>query len=248
MGYLHKMDSKLKPFEGTRVSEVQTAGVFEDSRLKNWSWIEGDRNPADWATKPRRVSELAQGGFWQQGPSFLRDDVSTWPIKLDFKQEKLDGELLPKNVYVAFLVLDTEVSDRFYEMLHRVSSVRRLFNIVARMFSWKTQSTGGDDVRAKGSISVENVVQAKKFWVQFVQREEEDELRKSTSQNDGEKVKGKYRRLSVFIGEDEIWRVGSRLGEFAPFTSDGKPPAFLPTKNRLKHFLCNKLMTESMLL
>ena len=66
------------------------------------------------------------------------------------------------------MVLDTEVSDRFYEMLHRVSSVRRLFNIVARMFSWKTQSTGGDDVRAKGSISVKNVLQAKKFWVQFV--------------------------------------------------------------------------------
>ena len=28
LGYLHKPDSKLKPFEGTRVSEARTAGAF----------------------------------------------------------------------------------------------------------------------------------------------------------------------------------------------------------------------------
>ena len=56
-----------------------------DGRLADWSWIEGDMNPADWATKPRRVSELATGGFWQKGPDFLRKDYKEWPIKHDFK-------------------------------------------------------------------------------------------------------------------------------------------------------------------
>ena len=60
LGYLHKTDSKLKPFEGVRVSEVQMAGEFVDGRLKNWAWIDGEHNPADWATKPCGVTDLAR--------------------------------------------------------------------------------------------------------------------------------------------------------------------------------------------
>ena len=61
LGYLHKIDSKLKPFEGVRVSEIQTSGTFADGRLRDWGWIDGELNPADWAMKPRLVSELGEG-------------------------------------------------------------------------------------------------------------------------------------------------------------------------------------------
>ena len=64
LGYVHKQDSKLKPFEGVRVSEIQTSGNFVQGRLENWSWVEGELNPADWATKPRMVSDLSTDGFW----------------------------------------------------------------------------------------------------------------------------------------------------------------------------------------
>ena len=37
LGYLHKQDAKLKPFEGIRVSVVQAAGTFVEGRLLNWS-------------------------------------------------------------------------------------------------------------------------------------------------------------------------------------------------------------------
>ena len=35
LGYLHKADAKLKPYEGVRVSEIQTHGRFIDGRLHN---------------------------------------------------------------------------------------------------------------------------------------------------------------------------------------------------------------------
>ena len=35
LGYLHKADAKLKPFEGIRVAEVQAAGKFIEGRLEN---------------------------------------------------------------------------------------------------------------------------------------------------------------------------------------------------------------------
>ena len=30
LGYLHKEDAKLKPYEGVRVAEIQTAGEFKE--------------------------------------------------------------------------------------------------------------------------------------------------------------------------------------------------------------------------
>ena len=34
LGYLHKEDGRLMPFEGIRVSEIQSAGTFIDGRLE----------------------------------------------------------------------------------------------------------------------------------------------------------------------------------------------------------------------
>ena len=53
--YLHKEDARLKLYEGVRVSEIQAAGQTEHGLLKDWAWIEGEDNPADWVTKPRKV-------------------------------------------------------------------------------------------------------------------------------------------------------------------------------------------------
>ena len=57
------------------MSEIQTAGEFVEGWLKNWSWVEGQDNPADWTTKPWQARELAEGGFWLTGPNFLRKEV-----------------------------------------------------------------------------------------------------------------------------------------------------------------------------
>ena len=87
-----------------RVSEIQAAGQFIKGRLHNWSWLEGIDNPADWATKPRKAEDLKQGGFWQKGPKFMEKDVSEWPIKLDFRTDRLEGELQPKGVMMVFMI------------------------------------------------------------------------------------------------------------------------------------------------
>ena len=70
--YLHKQDAKLKPYEGICVREIQRAGKFLEGRLHNWSWVETHSNLANWATKPRSVVELKQGGFWQKALIFFK--------------------------------------------------------------------------------------------------------------------------------------------------------------------------------
>ena len=135
LGYVHKADSKLKPFEGIRVSEIQTAGQFVDGRLHNWSWVEGENNPADWSTKPRSVDELRSDGFWQRGPTFLTEEFEKWPVKLDFKTERLEGELVAKGVHMVYFTSEDMLA-KFRELIEKISSTKKLTNIVANMFKW----------------------------------------------------------------------------------------------------------------
>ena len=118
LGYVHKADAKLKPYEGIRVSEIQTSGAFIDGRLQNWGWIESNLNPADWATKPRLASELSVGSFWQQGPEFLKEDVEMWPVRYDFKTGPLDGEIKQSSALVVLFV-SVEMSLTMKNLLQR---------------------------------------------------------------------------------------------------------------------------------
>ena len=87
LGNLQIQDAKMKPFEGIHVSEMET-GVFPEGRLHNLELVDGEKNPADRATKPRPVSDL-MGGFgrrdlnsflrrWRNGPSEGTSRLGIW--------------------------------------------------------------------------------------------------------------------------------------------------------------------------
>ena len=71
----------------------------------------------------------------------------------------------------------------------------------------------------------------------MVQLDQSEELQRSISQTAGEKVHGRYKRLSPFLDKEGIWRVGLRIREYAPFTANRKPPAFIPNNSRLTTLL-----------
>ena len=196
LGYIHKPDSKLKPFEGIRVSEIQTSGTFEKGRLRDWSWIDGISNPADWATKPRVASEIGVNSFWQQGPTFLREEYEKWPIKLDFRVDRLEGEIQAKNVHIV-LLSSQETYNRFEKLLQDSSCTRKLFNVVAVMFKWRSLSDNSIIRAVPGVLTAREVEKAKEFWIKHAQVSEVDELRNSVS-HESDKIHGRYKRLAVF--------------------------------------------------
>ena len=167
LGYLHKSDAKLKPYEGIRVSEIQTAGKFVEGRLQNWSWVDGIHNPADWATKPRQVSELDVGGFWQTGPEFLQKDFSEWPIRLDFREDKLEGELVLKDPKVAMLV-SVDVIDHSRKLLAKNSSVSKLIRIMAYAFEWRSIKNKAES-KTLNTLSPDSLKKSRIFWIKMAQ-------------------------------------------------------------------------------
>ena len=67
--------ASFKPFIANRISEIQRT-----SSPEQWRHVPGTVNPADLPTRGLSAMALAESEFWMEGPAFLKDDESTWPV------------------------------------------------------------------------------------------------------------------------------------------------------------------------
>ena len=66
LGYVHKETGAFGPYEGVRISEIQTTNEMVDGRLMGWARIPDDQNPAYWCTKSRTLTEvMSDDSFWK---------------------------------------------------------------------------------------------------------------------------------------------------------------------------------------
>ena len=217
LGYVHKECGMFKPYEGIRVSEIQSTNNYVQDRLVGWAWVAGTDNPADWCTKPRPVKDLVPGGFWQTGPQFLMLDESEWPIKWTYRTDRLEGELvLGKQCHVA--VVNVAHPDLIGRIVHRCSSWKKMCRVLAWILRLGAPS---------GPLKAEEVRRGKQLLIKYAQKEMEQELKLAES------GKGRFRRLAPMLDDDGLWRVGSRVRHHVPFTTDSKLPLLLPTDHTI---------------
>ena len=169
-------------------------------------------------TKPRQVEDLLPGGFWEAGPGFLRSEESSWSMKLTFK-ENLEGDIpVLKKAFV--IHVDTCAKDFLSNLVDSISTWRRIHRILAWVLQWPK--------KLYGYLRCEMIKVSKTKLVKMAQEEMCGELKKAADEG-----KGKYRKLAPVLDEDGVWRVGSRLRNFVPFTFDNKLPAILPPDSKL---------------
>ena len=123
-------------------------------------------------------------------------------------------------------------------MLERSSTYKKVLGSVAYMLKWlSVLKSRKDESWIPGAKTAEDVKHAQVILIKMVQQDVAGELSDSVSQPNGQKVRGCFKRLAPFLDEQGIWRIGHRMKEYTPFTQDGKPPAFLPHKNRLTRLI-----------
>ena len=76
LGAIQKDSYGYQTFFANRIGEIQMAGPVED-----WKWIHGNHNIADIVTRGATPEELDKASEWQQGPEFLKQPESEWPVK-----------------------------------------------------------------------------------------------------------------------------------------------------------------------
>ena len=215
LGYVHKECGVFNPYEGIRVSEIQSdpTNIFVNGRCQGFAWIAGTENPADWCTKPRSVKDLHPGGFWQNGPEFLRLPESEWPVKLTYRTDRLEGEInIHKQCHTA--VVNVASPDFLGRIVRRFSSWKKMCRVLAWILRLGCPS---------GPLEAEEIRRAKQLLIKYAQRDIASELHLSKA------GKGRFRRLAPTLDCDGLWRVGNRIRHHVPFTMDSKLPFILPT-------------------
>ena len=87
-------------------------------------------------------------------------------------------------------------------------------------------------------LSTEELAKSRLLLIKFSQRELVDDLGAASE------GKGRYVKLCPVLGDDGIWRVGSRM-RVVPFTLDAKLSALLPPKHRITLLLMRKAHQSS---
>ena len=91
LGMLKTEAGALGQWCGSRVREIQSK-----QDLSSWKWTTTDQNIADIGTRGDISAEdLGERSIYQQGPSWLKNKMDSWPIKDSFKGSVPAEELIP---------------------------------------------------------------------------------------------------------------------------------------------------------
>lgn len=230
--------SRLTNFVGNRVAEIQ-----ENSQNITWRHVPSKSNPADIISRGCSAADLPKSR-WFDGPTFLSEPKSRWPV-LELKSEETkDEERKEASVKCNVVKSRTSMLD---DIIERNSGYVRILHIVAyvhRVFN-KIKPRRGLGLQSVTPISTEEMNDSFHFMVAAIQKQEfSSEFVKLKSKT---VLQPSIQKLSPFISElkafgklIEVIRVGGRLSQ-APIPIDAKFPLLLPKHHRLTLLLVQYL-------
>ena len=166
LGMIENGASSLKEFCGTRVGEI-----LSKTDQRNWGWIKGSENISDIGTRGALPSELGLHSEWQNGPKWMYQPQSEWPVDMGFK-EKVPEEEVAKYRVMAAVVQKAKVSVipiRKYSTLSKLLKVTMIvFRFIHNLKFRKDKSMKRvDTVDEKGRIplfSGHEMKKAESYW------------------------------------------------------------------------------------
>ncbi|XP_065140047.1 uncharacterized protein [Paramisgurnus dabryanus] len=225
LGYVNNDARRFHVFVSNRIQQIRTS-----TKPSQWGYVASDQNPADHASRGLTVKEL-MGSNWFTGPSFLwqkelpKGDIMVGEID--------DGDPEIKRAQVLMVKANEEwsLSDR----LRGFSDWKRAVKAIARLKLY-VRGVKGLEERSNKSTTLEERMNAEQFIIHMVQEEVFSDEIKSLRQGKEVNSNNKLYKLSPFIDDHDILRVGGRLTK-AELYPHIKHPAILPKKHHVSHLL-----------
>ena len=87
LGMITNISLKFDTFTAPRVTEIQT-----NTEIDSWFWVDTKDNPSDVGTRGKvSIKDLDVGSMWREGPAWLKDQFSAWPLRSDFRKHDVPG-------------------------------------------------------------------------------------------------------------------------------------------------------------
>ena len=234
--YINNSTNRLKVFVANRV-----ANILDLSQPQDWRHVPGNVNTADLLTRGVNDPSELMKNRWFTGPQFLELDEEEWPVLDVATLDKNDIEIRKKSILVATTIVETHGIN-----LTRISSWSRLQRVVAWVIrfaaKWRTVAKEGkkDQVPISEPISLEEVMEAEDVLFRDVQKSAFQTELRMMSEGKAVLPSSHLAKLSPYVDESGILRVGGRLKNM-PIPRDMKHPTILPgthqvTKILIEHF------------
>lgn len=214
----------LKTFVANRVAEIQNL-----SNNCEWRHVSSQSNPADLVSRGLTPQELVESNIWKLGPSWLKNNIETWP------QKNVDIIEIPEKKKIVACPIQIKSSSFNNEFMKRFSSIKNLKYIVAFVLRFIHNIKNKIDQR-RGTGTPEESKNAEQLLISIIQR--------NTFSKDihllklGENLHEKSRLipLSPFLDKFGILRVGGRL-ENANMPENEKHQILLPSGNHVTRLI-----------
>ncbi|XP_062558043.1 uncharacterized protein LOC134222915 [Armigeres subalbatus] len=223
--WLRAPPNSWQTFVANRVSMIQTA-TFAHS----WRHISGKENPADLVSRGMTINDFLCSNLWKRGPPWLSNNEDEWPKRTEHEGPP-DEQLEVRKV-----VHTVVVEDPPNEMFRLHSSLSTLLRIVAycRRFAYNCRNR--DDRKDTLALSHEEIYSAKITLTRIAQAERFSVELKALQERKCVDRKSHLKRLSPFLDNQGIIRVGGRL-HFSNEEYAVKHPAVLPSHHPFTHLI-----------
>nr|XP_034194882.1 uncharacterized protein LOC117611094 [Osmia lignaria] len=218
--------SRWKDYVRNRVTQIQ-----ELTQTATWMHVPGTSNPADCASRGLTTTQLEQHELWWRGPPWLLQSQESWPVQRNASDDTFLQECRPGISHV----LTCQKIDYHWDLIHKYSSLQKLFHVtsVCYRFISKLRRTTASTRLSNTPADLER---AKIFWIKATQSAYFSHELKMMVNNQTLPSSHAFNRLTAFIDDQGVIRVGGRLSN-AQLTYEGKHPAILPRHSRLSELI-----------
>lgn len=203
--------------------------AIHDSLPKaTWQFIPGKDNPADCASRGLKPAQLKQHGLWWNGPTWLSRPKSFWPSFRVEPSQDADLEERQGNAMVAVYR-----QPPYWGLLDKYSSITRLYRITTicrRFISCLRKEPNSSPLTHP--LTPEEIENSRKLWVRIVQQAWFSNEIKTISKKEHLPKSHPLARLTPFLDQDGLLRVGGRLHN-AQIDEETKHPFILPRRSPL---------------
>ena len=218
--YIKNTTKRFQTFVANRV-----AIIHDGSHPSQWRYVDTKSNPADDASRGLRASEILSNQRWKQGPDFLWEDESQWPVLPQGSPDLLtDDQEVKKEAKSCAVTTDSK--NLLEEMFKRYSCWFRLKKAVAWLIRFSKWLRKGKPKLTTG-LTVDELQDAEKGIVRYVQRR--NYPNEFAALESGKEVsrKSSIFKLEPFKDDDGMLRVQGRL-QSAPISDAARQPLILP--------------------
>lgn len=223
LSWIRSSPHRWKTFVSNRISHIQ-----ERVSPASWHHIRSSENPADCASRGLMPQDLLNHPLWWAGPPWLQRPSDLWPAA-----NLIDNSCVPSEEERK-VVLSTWVhSETCSILLARFSSLSKIKRIIAYCLRFY-HNLKHSEHKKTGSLSIFELHQALILLIKDTQNtifmEDIGHIQR------GKQISKPLRKLTPFLDEDGILRVGGRLVN-ANLSFDQKHPILLARDHRLTNLI-----------